>query len=94
MDAITEAIKAAVREVIDERAADLADMSKPRLLSIKNAAHYLDCSTGYVRNLMANGTIPEVCLERTPGAREKPFVDRRDLDRLIEENRARGTDAA
>lgn len=93
MDAITEAIKTAVREVIDERVADLADISKPRLLSVENAALYLDCSTGYVRNLMANGTIPEICLEKT-GQRKKPFVDRRDLDRIIEENKARGTDAA
>jgi hypothetical protein len=85
MDVIAEAIKTAVREVIDERAASLAESSRPRLMSIDKAAAYFDCSPGHIRNLIAAGILPAVRF-KIAGTRNKPYVDRRDLDRLIDEN--------
>jgi len=65
----------------------------PRLLRLQGAAAYLDVSYWTVRDLVARGDIPAVRLP-SPGARDgralrRVLLDRRDLDRLIENNKDR-----
>jgi excisionase family DNA binding protein len=64
-----------------------------RLLRLTEAASYLSVSYWTVRDLVARGAIPPVRLPG-PGARDgrtlrRVLLDRRDLDRLIENNKDR-----
>lgn len=55
----------------------------PRLLLLKQAAEYLGLTTWAMRERVWNGDIPVV---RFPGGR-KMFLDVRDLERFIEQNK-------
>lgn len=58
-----------------------------RLLSLEGACRYLSCSGDLLEELIAMGDIPVVRLGREPRGnrdRRKRWVDRLDLDSLIE----------
>ena len=62
-----------------------------RLLSLDGACRYLSCSSDLLEELIALGTFPVVRLGPEPGHgkrdRRKRWVDRVDLDNLIEEKK-------
>jgi hypothetical protein len=77
--AITEAVKAAVREVLAEMPAG-APMR--RLMSLKESGDYLGGKTaGAVRHMVATGIIPASAVKRF-GPR-RVFLDRVELDKWI-----------
>ena len=57
-----------------------------RLLSLEGACRYLSCSGDLLEELIAVGDIPVIRLGREPKGRDrrKRWVDRIDLDALIE----------
>jgi len=64
------------RTVFDE-----ADRLRQRYLSIKDAAVYLGCGIWGVRKLIWDGLIPVIRIRR------KMFLDIKDLDRLMQQNK-------
>lgn len=93
MDAIAQAMRDAVRDAVTESVPALIHASAPRLMTIEQAAKYLACSPGQVRNLIAAGILPTV---RWPneGTRRKPYLDRRDLDAIIDQMKSREVNGA
>ena len=78
---------------IDRPEIEAGSAPVPRLLRLQEAANYLSVSYWTVRDLVARGAIPPVRLP-SPGARDggalrRVLLDRRDLDRLIENNKDR-----
>lgn len=59
------------------------------LLSLEDACKYLSCSGDLLEELIALGDIPVIRLGREPKGRDrrKRWVNRYDLDRLIEERK-------
>lgn len=64
-----------------------------RLLSVDGAARYLSCCSDLVEDLIALGEVPVVRLGTPPPKgrkdRRKRYVDRNDLDELIESRKER-----
>ena len=69
-----------------------------RLLSIEGASVYLSCSLDTVEELIGSGLVPVVRLGLAPGRgkrdRRKRWVDRNDLDELIESRKERTSGSA
>lgn len=79
---IEDTIRSAVKEAVE--GALSATPVGPRLLTAEQAAEYLSCSTRQVSNLVAAGKLKPVRWEKGG----KPYYDRVDLDRAIEELKA------
>lgn len=86
MDPITQHIVDAVKTAIREEMPGTVG-STQRLLTTEQAAEYLGCSPNQVRNLVSAGIISTF---RWPVEQErrKPYFDRVELDRRIEEIKA------
>lgn len=83
MDALMDAL---ANRVADEVCARLSERStgatvKPRLMTVEQAATYLGRSKEAVEHMIASGKLPTVRSDR------RVFLDIRDLDRWIEENK-------
>jgi len=59
-------------------------ISGPRLLSVHAAAEYLSANVWTIRQLIRNRQLPRVPL----GQSRKHLIDRFDLDRFIDKNKA------
>jgi integrase len=86
-DPITEHIVRAVRQAIREEMPSHVSGSDKRLLTIEQTAIYLGCSPNQVRNLIAAGII-EPFRWPVEQERKKPYFDRMDLDRCIDQIKA------
>ena len=63
-----------------------------RLLSLEGACRYLSCSGDFMEELIAVGDVPVIRLGRKPEGdrdRRKRWVDRVDLDSLIDKRKER-----
>jgi excisionase family DNA binding protein len=78
MDALAERVAAKVRA---ELASDGAATVRPRLLTVEQGATYLGRSKEAVEHIIASGKLPSVRSDR------RVFLDIRDLERWIEENK-------
>ena len=58
----------------------------PRLVTVRDAAHYLGLSYWTVRRMVNTGVLPKVVI---PGCR-RLLIDQRDLDRALEAWKERG----
>ncbi len=85
-DVLTDIIKQAVIAAINEKYEQLKEGETARVMTLEMAAEYYSCSTMHIRNLVIAGHLPVV---RWPSdaAKPRPYFDRRDLDKLIEENK-------
>lgn len=76
----------------------LHEQERPRLLNMRQAAHYLGCSFWTARDYILQGLIPAIDmppLRAREGDRKKKtlrrvLVDRADLDAFIESRKPRG----
>jgi excisionase family DNA binding protein len=57
---------------------------KSRLLTVEQAASYMGRSEEAMQHMIASGKIPAVRIDR------RVFIDMRDLDKLIEDNKTTG----
>lgn len=78
LDALAERVAAKVRAGL---AHDGAATMKPRLLTVERAATYLGRSKEAVEHMIGSGKLPTVRSDR------RVFLDVRDLDRWIEQNK-------
>lgn len=90
--AIAEALGKSVDELFGEAATSTAPKTKAvpsakRLLSVKAAAAELGVSAWTLRDLIGAGQLPVV---KFPGVR-RIFIDRKDLDELIDRSKERFT---
>lgn len=90
MDGIVEAIKQAVVAAVRELQPVNGD-PKHRLLTIEQAAEYLGCAPNTVRNLVAAGLIETFHWPLKERQRPKPYFDRVELDRKIDQIKERNT---
>jgi excisionase family DNA binding protein len=82
---LTEAeAAAALVDAIAERV--IERLSKPRVLSIKHAAVYLDCTDEHVRNLIQRGELKAADIGLGE-ARKMLRITTEDLDRYLERKR-------
>jgi excisionase family DNA binding protein len=79
IDALGERVAAKVLAGLAQRGTAAA--VNPRLLTVEHAAVYLDRSKEAVQHLIAEAKLPVVRTDR------RVFLDVRDLDRWIEENK-------
>jgi hypothetical protein len=87
-DVLTDIIKQAVIAAIDEKYNQLKEAEQARALTMELAAEYISCSTQHIRNLVAAGHL-SVIRWPSDATKPRPYFDRRDLDKLIEENKRR-----
>ena len=59
------------------------DSAQSRLLTLREAAQYLNCSQFSIRTLVWDGTLPSVRFTR----RGKLWLDRQDLEKYIEDSK-------
>jgi len=57
--------------------------SQPRLLGVKDAAHYLGSTVWFVRSLVWNGDIPSCRMGK------RLLIDRQDLDSFVDRQKER-----
>jgi hypothetical protein len=81
LDALAKRVAAHVRA---ELAQEGAGSVKPRLLTVEQAATYLGRTEEAMQHMIAGGKLQTVRIDR------RVFLDIRDLDRLIEDNKATG----
>lgn len=88
---VDEVVKTAIREAVAEHLKVNPVGEVHRLMTLEAAARYCDCTIKHIQNLIAAGVLrafhwpwPD---ERK---RDKPYVDKRDLDRIIDEGKANG----
>jgi len=88
MDPLSEAIKEAVREALEESSLPKQPADGPRLMRVAAAAEYLDCTPMHVHNLIARGVLKPIRWPLADGSEGRTiWIDRADLDRAIEENK-------
>lgn len=84
LDLIIDALASRVAAKVAEHTQDGALPLKPRLLTVEQAAVYLGRTKEAVQHMISDGKLPTVRSDR------RVFIDLRDLDAWIEENKQRG----
>jgi excisionase family DNA binding protein len=72
------------QSVLNAFATDPNAEVRPRLLKVEQAAVYIGRTKDAIQHMIANGKLPTVRSDR------RVFIDMRDLDAWIEENKQRG----
>ena len=86
IDLLAERVAAKVRAELNQDGA--AASVRPRLLTVEQAALYLGRTKEALQHMIASGKLPAVRADR------RIFLDTRDLDSWIENNKTTGLDGA